>query len=115
MNPMLELERMGYRFRLEGDRVLAEHFGTPPAEAAALLAGLDREEVKHLLADRAAGFSVAPDGILWAFGIDDIMRTGERLKMALEAGELFSVNVVYHKQTEAAEFHFQPSEWKDSK
>ncbi|MBR3743151.1 MAG: hypothetical protein IKN04_22300 [Clostridia bacterium] len=111
MSKMLELERMGYRFRLEGNRVLAECFGTPPAEAAALLAGLDREEVKLLLDARAAGFSVAPDGVLWVAGADDILQAGRELKAALDAGELFSVNVIYHKKTGIAEFRFRPAGW----
>ncbi len=111
MSKMQDLERMGYRFRLEGARVLVEHFGTPPEGAAALLKLLDREEVRQALQDRAAGFSVAPDGIIWAYG-EDVPMMGQKIKRALDSGELWSVQVVYHKSAGAVEFHFQPAEWQ---
>lgn len=111
MTAMQKLENLGYRFRLEGDRVLVQHFGTAPEEASALLEALDREEVRRTLQDRAAGFSVAPDGVLWAYG-DDVLPTARKLRAALDTGDLWDVRVIYHRKTWAAEFHFQSADWR---
>ncbi len=54
---VLALEGMGFRFRLDGGRVTRRCYGTPPPEAAALLARVTREDVLRLLHDRAAGFT----------------------------------------------------------
>lgn len=107
---MQELEKMGYRFRLDGERVTVRHYGIPPPEAARLLEKLDKEKVKRILKDRQNGFSEAPDGVLWAFG-DDVLPTAKRIKRAMETGELWDVRVIYHRKTDSAEFHFQPEGW----
>ena len=56
MNAVLTLERMGYRFRVDGEKVTARHYGKPPPEAAALLAGISAEDVLQVLEDRRRGF-----------------------------------------------------------
>lgn len=111
MSPMVELERMGYRFRLDGDRVLMRCYGNAPAKAQELIDRLDREEVKRILKDRAAGFSLAPAGIIWAYG-DEIMPTAKIIKAALDSGELWDIFVKYSKSADCAEFHFWPAEWE---
>lgn len=110
---MQKLESLGYRFRLEGDRVLMRHYGSgePSQEAKALIAKLNKEEVRQALLDRAAGFSEAQDGVLWAYG-DDVLPAARKIKAAEEAGEIWATKVCYHSETGAAEFHFQPAEWR---
>ena len=54
---VLALEGMGFRFRMDGDRVTRRCYGTPPPEAAAVLARVTREDVRRVLTDRAAGFT----------------------------------------------------------
>ena len=112
MTPMAELEQMGYRFRLDGDRVLMRRYGStePPQRAQELIAQLDREQVRQVLKDRAAGFSMAPAGIVWAFG-DEILPLGRKIKAALDAGEIWDVFIVYNKSADTAEFRFWPAEW----
>lgn len=113
MNAMMELERLGYHFRLDGDRVLMRRYGTgePPEKAQELISKLDREEVRRTLKDRAAGFSVAPAGILWAFG-DEIMPAAKKIRKALDSGEIWDVFIRYSKSADSAEFHFWPAEWE---
>ena len=54
----MALERMGYRFRMEGDAVTYRLLGEPPPGAEALLRRLDREQVRAVLRDRARGYTV---------------------------------------------------------
>ena len=110
MSPMMRLEQMGYRFRLEGDKVMMRCYGEPPAEAQELINRLDKEQVRRVLHDREAGFSAAPAGIIWAYG-DEIMPTAQRIRAALDAGELWDIFVKYSKRADCAEFHFWPAEW----
>ena len=112
MNAMMELEQMGYRFRLDGERVLMRKYGSveAPERAKELLSRLDREEVRRTLQDRAAGFTVAPAGIIWAKG-DEIMPMALKIRAALDAGELFDIFVKYSRSADTAEFHFWPAEW----
>ena len=58
MSELMELERMGYRFRMEGDAVTYRLLGEPPPGAEALLRRLDREQVRAVLRDRARGYTV---------------------------------------------------------
>ena len=56
MNAMQQLEGMGYRFKLDGDRVRYTLYGgQAPLEADALLRSLDREFVRSVLESRAKG------------------------------------------------------------
>ena len=56
MNAVLALERLGYRFKIDGGKVTALHFGIPPTEAASLLAHITREDIQRVLEDRRNGF-----------------------------------------------------------
>lgn len=57
MTDFERLEAMGYRFKLNGDKVTYSIYGgKPPPGGAELMQRLDREEVKRILKDRAAGF-----------------------------------------------------------
>lgn len=59
MTDFERLESMGYRFKLNGDKVIYSIYGgKPPPGGAELMQRLDREEVKRILQDRAAGFKV---------------------------------------------------------
>ena len=53
----MALERMGYRFRMEGEAVTYRLLGEPPPGAEALLRRLDREQVRAVLRDRARGYT----------------------------------------------------------
>lgn len=113
MNAMMELEQMGYRFRLDGNRVLMRKYGSAetPERAKELLSRLDREEVRRILQDRAAGFTEAPAGIIWASG-NEIMITALKIRAALDSGALWDVFIKYSRSADAAEFHFWPAEWE---
>ena len=113
MTAMYELEQMGYRFRLDGGKVLMRKYGSaePPERAKELIASLDREQVRNALKDRVAGFSAAPAGIIFASG-DEIMPIALQIRAALDSGELWDVFVKYSKSADAAEFHFWPAEWE---
>lgn len=113
MTAMEELERMGYRFRLNGTKVLMRKYGSEETteRAKELISGLDREEVKRTLQDRAAGFSAAPAGIIWAYG-EEIMPTARKIKAALDSGELWDVFIVYSRSAYSAEFRYWPAEWE---
>ena len=112
MTVIMELEQMGYRFRLDGGKVLMRRYGSaePPERAKELISRLDREEVRRTLQDRAEGFSLAPAGIIWAYG-DEIMPTARIIKAALDAGDLWDIFIKYSKSADCAEFHFWPAEW----
>ena len=113
MTAMTQWERMGYRFRLDGEKVMMRRYGSaePPEKAKELLSRLDREEVRRTLKDRAEGFTIAPAGIIWAKG-EEIMPTARRIKAALDSGELFDIFVKYSMSQDSAEFHFWPAEWE---
>ena len=55
---VLALERMGFRFRIDGGRVTRRCYGRPPPEAADLLARVTKADVIQFLEDRAAGFTI---------------------------------------------------------
>ena len=112
MTTMQKLESLGYRFRLDGERVLMRRYGSrePPKEAAALIAKLDKEEVRRALQDRAAGYAEASDGVLWAYG-EDVLPVARKVKAAEAAGEIWVCKVKYHTESMSAEFHFQPADW----
>lgn len=113
MTAMYELEKMGYRFRLDGEKVLMRKCGSaePPARAKELIAKLDREEVRNALKDRAEGFSVAPAGIIFAKGTE-IMPIALKIRAALDAGELWDIFIKYSRSADSAEFHYWPAEWE---
>lgn len=113
MTAMYELEQMGYRFRLDGERVLMRKYGSAeaPARAKELIAKLDREQVRNALKDRAEGFSVAPAGIIFAKG-NEIMPIALKIRAALDSGELWDIFVKYSRSADTAEFHYWPAEWQ---
>ena len=112
MNAVIELERMGYRFKLEGDRVVVRRYSAtePPERAKELLAGLTKETVKQVLIDRRNGFTVAPAGNLMVQG-QQILPVAQKIKAALDTGELWDVQVRYSKKNDSATFFWWPAEW----
>lgn len=112
MNPVIELERMGYRFKLEGDHVVVRRYSAaePPERAKKLLEELNKEQVKQVLIDRQNGFSEAPAGILMVQG-QMILPVAKKIKAALDSGELWDVRVRYNKTADSATFQWWPAEW----
>ena len=113
MSNVIELERMGYRFKLEGDRVVVRRYSAtePPERAKALLEGLNKEEVKQVLIDRLNGFSEAPGGSLTVQGRWILPIAKKFFKPALDSGELLDVRIIYNKKNDSATFQWWPAEW----
>lgn len=112
MNAVIELERMGYRFKLDGDRVVVRRYSAtePPERAKELLAGLTMEAIEQVLIDRQNGFSEAPAGTLTVQG-QQIPPVAKKIKAALDSGELWDVRVKYSKKNDSATFQWWPDEW----
>lgn len=99
MNAMQELESMGYRFHLDGDRVRYELYGgQAPAGAAELLEKLDREFVHSVLMARKAGYTVVKPQIVHVSRADRD-RYFAIMKAAYENGEFADVKVTYIRPT----------------
>lgn len=115
MNPVYELERMGYRFRIDGDKVKMRRYGEgePPEGAKELLAQITAAKVKQILLDRENGFSDVPPGCLRAEP-GTVLSIAAYFKKALDAGELFDVHVRFEKSTGVATFMYWPAEWEPS-
>ena len=95
MNAMQELESMGYRFTLDGDRVRYELYGgEAPARAAELLAELDRNVVHSVLMARKMGYTVVKPQIVHVLR-SDRDRYFAMIKAAYEHGEFADVKVTY--------------------
>lgn len=62
MNELMQLETMGYRFRMEGGKVRYSLLGDPPPGAQELLHRLDRAQVRAVLEDRARGYTTLCPG-----------------------------------------------------
>ena len=99
MNAMQELENMGYRFHLEGDRVRYERYGgQAPARAAELLAELDRNVVHSVLMARKMGYTTIKPQIVHVLR-SDRDRYFAMIKAAYEHGEFADVKVTYIRPT----------------
>lgn len=111
MNDLLALEAMGYHFSLTDDgQVRYRLYGPePPSRAAALLARLDGNRVKHILQDRQKGFTtVAPQEIHvpWSQRYEYM----QAVKQALDEGALLDVRVIYVRQTRERVYQLVPSD-----
>lgn len=109
MSELMELERMGYRFRLEGEAVTYRLLGEPPPGAEALLRRLDREQVRAVLRDRARGYTVVkPREVVVPW--EDRYLYMHAIKAALDAGALLDVKVIYIRRTRECIYHLTPPE-----
>lgn len=107
MNELLALEAMGYRFRLDGDRVRYRVVGTPPDAATALLARLDKQQVRQILHAREQGYTtLRPQEIVVSW--PDRYRYMHAVKAALDAGALLDVKVTYVRKTRECIYHVIP-------
>lgn len=101
MTDFERLEAMGYRFKLDGERIAYKIYGgSPPPGGAALLKGLDREEVKRILQDRAAGLKASTPAELdqgWP----------PRLDLPAEKKSIFRVAYDFCRR-----WHNQPKDWE---
>lgn len=109
MSELMELERMGYRFRMEGEAVTYRLLGEPPPGAEALLRRLDREQVRAVLRDRAQGYTVVkPREVVVPW--EDRYLYMHAIKAALDAGALLDVKVIYIRRTRECIYHLTPPE-----
>lgn len=93
MNAVIALERLGYRFQLDGDKVTARHYGTPPAGAEALLSQVTREDVRRMLEYREHGFSdVQPEEL--TVTLEKAPACMEAIQAAVDNGQLFTWEIV---------------------
>ena len=107
MNPVFALERLGYRFQLDGDKVTARHYGAPPAEAAALLSRITREDVRRVLEDRRQGFiDVQPEEL--TVPLEKASACMEAIQAAVDDGQLISWDIVPELRGGAAVFLLMP-------
>ena len=108
MNAMQQLEAMGYRFRLDGERVRYTLYGgEPPREAEELLRSLDRDFVRDILRARERGcITVKPQlvHVPW----EERYRYLCAIKAALITGELLSVRVTFVRSTRACVYELTP-------
>ena len=108
------LESMGYSFSVNGEKLRYRFEGDDPPLSTSDLAALLRPrkaEIMRLLQDRAEGKTLVPDGVLVAFG-EDIPPMAQKIKAALDNGEIWGAQVVYSRSMDKAEFRFQPPEWE---
>ena len=108
MNAMQQLECMGYRFSLDGDRVrYALYGGRPPPEADALLQSLDREFVRGILLARASGcVTIKPQIVRVPW--EERHRYLIMIHAAQIAGELADVKVTYIRSTRECVYELLP-------
>ena len=99
MNAMQQLEGMGYRFKLDGDRVRYTLYGgQPPPEADVLLHSLDRNFVRSVLEARAEGYvTVKPQ--TGRVPREERCRYLAVIGSAKACGELADVKVTYIRST----------------
>lgn len=108
MNAMQELESMGYRFTLDGDRVRYELYGgEAPARAAELLAELDRNVVYSVLMARKMGYTVVKPQIVHVSRVDRD-RYFAMIAAAHNNGEFASVRVTYIRPTGETIYELMP-------
>ena len=99
MNAMQQLEGMGYRFKLDGDRVRYTLYGgQAPLEADALLRSLDREFVRSVLESRAKGYETVKPQIV-RVPREERCRYLAVIGAAKACGELADVKVTYIRST----------------
>ena len=109
MNEILALEALGYLFELDADgSVRYRLYGPePPSEADALLAALDREQVRQILMDRQQGFTtVAPQNLRIPWPMRWVAMRA--IKQALDDGMLLGVKVTYVRRTRECVYHLTP-------
>ena len=107
MNEFLQLESMGYRFRLDGEQIKYRIVGTPPPQAAELMRRLDREQVRHILTARAAGYTlVKPQRLVVAW--PDRYRYLAAIHAAQAEGKLLHVQVAYNRATRECTYLLTP-------
>lgn len=108
MNAMQQLEGMGYRFKLDGERVRYTLYGTqPPQEAEELLRSLDRDFVKSVLQAREKGYTTIKPQIVHA-PWEERYRYMNMIKAAQMAGELLSVKVTFVRSTRECIYELIP-------
>ena len=108
MNAMQQLEGMGYRFKLDGDRVRYTLYGGhPPPEADALLHSLDKDFVRSVLNARAAGcVTIKPQIVRVPW--EDRFRYMSMINAAKCAGELADVKVTFIRSTRECVYELLP-------
>lgn len=109
MNELLALEALGYRFELDADgSVRYQLYGPePPPDADALLAALDRDQVRQILLDRQQGFvTVAPQDLRIPWPMRWVAMRA--IKQALDDGLLLDVKVTYVRRTRECVYHLTP-------
>lgn len=93
MNVVLALERLGYRFQLDGDKVTARHYGAPPADAESLLLQVTQEDVRRVLEDRKRGFvDVHPEEL--AVPLEKATACIGAIQAAIDSGQLLAWEIV---------------------
>lgn len=109
MNTVLELERLGYRFSLIGEKIVVRRYGSgaPPEKALALLKQLKRQDVLDLLKLRETGHTILKPHEIYADS-DKIAEVSAALKTALDKGDLMDVTVVFNKERKDAVFYVYP-------
>lgn len=107
MSELMQLEAMGYRFRMEGGKVRYRLLGDPPPGAEALLRRLDREQVRAVLRDRQRGCTVlrprevvVPWEERWLYLL--------AIRAAKDAGALLDVQVTYIRRTRECIYYLTP-------
>lgn len=102
------LEKMGYRFRLEGNSILyALYGGAPPPQAAALLKSLDKDAVRTVLLAREKGCAtVKPDVIRVPW--PQRYRYMGMIRAAQLCGELADVKVTFIRSTGECVYELLP-------
>lgn len=106
MNDMQKLERMGYRFTLDGIVIRVKKYGDSP-DMSDVLMHLDKDVVRQVLEDREKGFqTVEPEEV--RIKGKAIKHFAQGVKMALEDGMLISADVLYRKNQDEALFYLTP-------
>lgn len=108
MNAMQQLEGMGYRFKLDGDRIRYTLYGgRPPPEAESLLQSLDKELVRSVLQARAMGcVTVKPQIVRVPW--EERCRYLAMIGAAKACGELADVKVTFIRSTRECVYELLP-------
>ena len=118
MNAVLALERLGYRFRVDGEKVSARCYGTPPTEAAALLEQVTGEDVRRVLEFRDRGFvDLLPDEL--PVPAEKASECLDAIGEAMKRGEILQMDVMPDKRGGGVVFLLSPpgcfdgTPWRD--
>lgn len=108
MNALEQLERMGYRFRLEGESVRYSLYGgNPPPEAEALLKSLDKNFARDMLTARAKGYQIVQPDVIRVPWPQRYRYMG-MIRAAQLCGELADVKVTFIRSTGECVYELLP-------